>query len=110
VKNSQTIEEIHGLGENRPSNLQGFEALVCISLQLPRSQKRSAASVEGLQRQSDSVPFSVRFLIVPKIGCFSTRSMLPRNTSRMTEYREAIIAMAKAWLKIAERAKIKASR
>jgi hypothetical protein len=26
------------------------------------------------------------------------------------EYREAIIAMAKAWLKIAERAKIKASR
>jgi hypothetical protein len=26
------------------------------------------------------------------------------------EYREAIIAMAKAWMKIAERAKIKASR
>jgi hypothetical protein len=26
------------------------------------------------------------------------------------EYREAIIAMAKAWLKIAERAKVKASR
>jgi len=26
------------------------------------------------------------------------------------EYREAIISMAKAWMKIAERAKIKASR
>jgi hypothetical protein len=25
VKISRAIEEIHGLGENRPSNLQGFE-------------------------------------------------------------------------------------
>ena len=35
-------------------------------------------------------------------------ALLERTT--VPEYREAIIAMAKAWTKIAERAKIKASR
>jgi hypothetical protein len=35
-------------------------------------------------------------------------ALLERTSVR--EYREAIIAMAKAWLKIAEQAKIKASR
>jgi len=35
-------------------------------------------------------------------------ALLERTT--VPEYREAIIAMAKAWMKIAERAKIKVSR
>jgi hypothetical protein len=35
-------------------------------------------------------------------------ALLERTT--VPEYREAIISMAKAWMKIAERAKIKASR
>jgi hypothetical protein len=61
VKNPQAIEQIHGLGENRRCNLQGFEAAICSSLQSLRSRERPAASVDGLQRQSDSVPFSVRF-------------------------------------------------
>src|ERR1700694_148106 len=72
LKNPQAIEQIHGLGENRRCNLQGFEAAICSSLQSLRSRERPAASVDGLQRQSDSVPFSVRFHIVPKIRCFPT--------------------------------------
>src|SRR4029077_4771012 len=72
VKNRQAIEQIHGLGENRRCNLQGFEAAICSSLQSLRSRERPAASVDGLQRQSDSVPFSVRFHIVPKIRYFPT--------------------------------------
>jgi hypothetical protein len=67
VKNSQAIEQIRGLGENRRCNLQGFEAPICNTLQFLRSRERSAASVDGLERQSDSVPFSVRFYIVPNI-------------------------------------------
>src|ERR1700730_18817952 len=49
VKNPQAIEQIHGLGENRRCNLQGFEAAICSSLQSLRSRERPAASVDGLQ-------------------------------------------------------------